>query len=178
MRRIVLIVLTISIGSFLLPSFAFSQDDASAKDARRKNKKICRQLLRSAKISFRDGAYNEAKAFLDSLILCDISNPDAYYFLSKINLVRGDTHAAESQASTGIEKAPKSSRLKLLLARIKISLGDYAKALELTESVLKIKPREGKALYYKGLALKGLGDPTAINILEKAVETTFDRKSN
>ena len=58
----------------------------------------------------------------------------------------------------GIEKSPLSSRLKLLLARSMIAEEQLAEASELIDAVLAIKPKEGEALFLKGIVFLAQGD--------------------
>ena len=63
-----------------------------------------------------------------------------------------------SVLAEGVENAPLSSRLKLFLARLKLAQGDLEGATELLDQVLAIKPKEGEALYLRGLACLDRGD--------------------
>ena len=56
--------------------------------------------------------------------------------------------------------------------------GDTAGALELLNAVLAIKPKEGEALYLKGLALSHQGDTTqAVELYQKALDISLSKGS-
>jgi len=57
-----------------------------------------------------------------------------------------------------VERAPFSTRLKLLLARLQIDAGRAAEAGALLDGVLEIRPRDGEVLYVRGLAYLAMGD--------------------
>ena len=77
---------------------------------------------------------------------------------------------------TGVEEAPLSSRLKLLLARLRLAEGRMDAAGGLVDDVLSVKPREEEALYLKGLIALERGDTTrAIDSWQKALRAVFRR---
>ena len=88
----------------------------------------------------------------------DERNPDAYYQLGRIHLVRADSVKAISILSEGVAVAPLSTRIKFLLARLKIARDEYDQAESLLNQILSIKPREGEALFLRGSSRLARGD--------------------
>jgi tetratricopeptide (TPR) repeat protein len=79
--------------------------------------------------------------------------------------------------TVGIEKAPRSARLKLLAARLKLKGSDLESAMSLTEAVLAINPNQAEALYLKGLILMGQNDTVAAApILEEAIRIALSKE--
>jgi len=162
----------------LLPySIVMGQESSEDLNARREALRRCRDLLKDTIDEIDAGNYNAALADIDSVILCDPKNADAYFHRGRILIRQNDTTSAVSALEKGVEMAPLSTRNRLLLARLKIGLNAPDDALEQIENVLTIKPRESEALYLKGIALLVKSDTTAaIEIMEKALDTNFERK--
>ena len=136
--------------------FAFSSIVVAqelTKEEKRARKKEARKLLKLSVDLIKDSKLDSAQIILDSLIIFDPKNPDAYYKKGWLLTQKNDTAQALTIVSKGVEKAPLSSRLKIFLARLKINTGDIDGAIPLLDYVLSIKPNEGEALYLKGLTL-------------------------
>lgn len=162
----------------LLPySIVIGQESSAELDARREALRRCRALLKDTIEEIDAGNYNAALADIDSVILCDPKNADAYFHRGRILIRQNDTTSAVSALEKGVEVAPLSTRNRLLLARLKIGLNTPDDALEHIEKVLAIKPRESEALYLKGIALLVKSDTTsAIESMGKALDTNFERE--
>jgi tetratricopeptide (TPR) repeat protein len=134
-----------------------------------------RNLLRAANASFDEGEISHALELTDSILAGDASHPDASYLKSRILLAQGDSVAAVNVLEAACQQTPRSTRLKLLLARIHLNRGQWEEPLALTESVLAIKPFEGEASYLRGWGLLLRGDTTeAVDIFE----TVLNKKLN
>jgi Flp pilus assembly protein TadD len=136
---------------------AVSQDDAE-REQRREQLRRSRVLLAEAREQIDSGAYDSAEAKLRTVLETDVANADAHYLLGWTLLARGDTTAAATIVEQGVERAPFSTRLKLLLARLQIDAGRAEEAGALLDGVLKIRPRDGEVLYVRGLAHLAMGD--------------------
>lgn len=102
----------------------------------------------------------------------DPNNADALFHFGRLMLWQGDSAGAISMLEAGVKEAPLSSRLKLLLARLKLAEGDIDVAAGLVLDVLSVKPREGEALYLRGRILLERGDTTrAVDSWEEALRT-------
>ena len=139
---------------FLLLVFfsAAAQTDSSEME-RRKAIKVCRSLLKESLKEIDKGNLENSITLLDSVFSCDPHNADAFYHKARILCWQGDTASAIAVLTTGVESAPRSTRLKLLLARHKLNKGAVPEASELIESVLAIKPREGWGVMVKGVVV-------------------------
>ncbi|MEE8575782.1 MAG: tetratricopeptide repeat protein [candidate division Zixibacteria bacterium] len=168
----ILLVLMLSIPAPLVAQSG-SSDGLSAKERRKES----RRLLKQVRNSFVDGELAAALASVDSILAIDEGNPDAYHYWGRILIRQADTLLADSVLDAGIEHAPKSSRLKLYLSRIRLKQGKTESALSLAEGVLAIKPRESEALYLKGMALVQQGDSAqATEVLQRATEIALARR--
>ena len=160
----------------IIASSAFAQSDLD-KAAKKEALKRCRSLLKETLQEVDAGNYNDALVLLDSVLVCDENNPDGYYHKGRIYYLQGDTTQAVSFLSKGVEKAPKSTRLKLLLARVEIDRLNFDSASSLIDSVLAIKPREPQALYLKGIYHLSQSDTTqAIDVMGRALERSISGK--
>ena len=154
----------------ILPSGTSAQETAAPD--KRAIKKQVRKLLKSGVSHYDTGFLDSAKTQFDSILALDSVNPDAAYNLARIALAQGDTAATVLSLKESVVKAPRSSRLKLFLARMHLALNEPAEARALAEEVLMIRQRNSEALYLKGHALLMLGDSTqAIEFLDRALET-------
>ncbi len=117
-----------------------------------------RNLLRAANTSFGEGNSERALAKIDSILALDSLNPDAFFLQAKISLAGGDTASATEILELARHKAPRSTRIKILLARIFIHRGEYEMPLALTEEILKFKPSDGEASFLHGWGLLIKGD--------------------
>jgi len=144
---------------------------------RREITRECRTLLKHATKYIKADKTDSALIYLDSIFILDANNPDAYYFKGKILVRQGDTLTAIDLLSTGIEKAPRSTRLKLLMAGLKIKMQMLDTADLILDQILAIKPNESEALYYKGNIAMQKGDTaTAITLYEKGLNQIQKKK--
>ncbi|HWR81985.1 MAG TPA: tetratricopeptide repeat protein [Candidatus Deferrimicrobium sp.] len=144
-------------------------EDAAEK--RLAQQRQCRAWLRSALDFRQQGKPADALLVLDSVLLCDAKNPDAYYLRSRLLIENGDTTGAITALRLGAAEAPLSTRLKLFLARLLIARSDFSEAASLVDAVLRIKPHEGEALYLRGvLDLKSGNEAAALDHLELALK--------
>lgn len=162
----------------LLPySIVIGQESSEELDARREALRRCRALLKDTIEKIDAGNYEAALADIDSVILCDPKNADAYFHRGRILVRKNDTTSAVSALEKGVEMAPLSTRNRLLLARLKLGLNAPDEALEQIEKVLAVKPRESEALYLKGMAYLAKSDTTtAVEAFEKSLDTSFERE--
>lgn len=147
------------------------------KQVRREAMKKSKQFLAEAIDAYDAARLDNASAFLDSARYYDPENPDIIYYNSLVLTAKNDTSAAMANLREGSEKAPLSRRIKILLARLEIAHNNYTEASAIIDRVLAINPREGEALYLKGLILLAEGDSTgAAVILKEALEIAMDKK--
>lgn len=123
--------------------------------------KHSRALLSEAQAAFAAGESDTALARLESILIEDPANPDAFYFIGLIKLSDADTSGAEVALVEGVRLAPMSRRLKLLLARVWVEAGKTTEAEELVGEVMSLRPRDVDALYIKGLIALASSDSTA-----------------
>ena len=124
------------------------------------------------------GDRDSALALLAEALTYDRNNPDVYFHTARLQLNAGDTASASVVLQDGIDRAPLSTRLKLLLARIRIAAGAHREADELIGSVLAIKPRESEALYLAGLiALARADTAQAIDAWNRALRIALDGRT-
>lgn len=148
----------------------FGESPADSADQKRAQVRQCRAWLRSAIDNREQGRVAEALADLDSVLLCDAKNPDAYFLRSQLLVQKGDTAGAVAALRTGVAEAPLSARIKLYLARLLVARGEFDEAVTLVDAVLVIKPREGEALYLKGLLdLQSGSGEAALDYFEAAL---------
>lgn len=134
---------------------------ASAQDDKYAKRKAARKLLKTAVENIDSGQYGVAMTILDSVLVVDAKNADAFYYHGLALIYSGDTALATQTLTEGTVVAPMSSRIKLMLARLHLKAGEYALAESLVSAVLAIKPREGEALYLKGSIALAQGDTAA-----------------
>jgi predicted Zn-dependent protease len=131
------------------------------REQRREQLRQSRALLGDAGDLFAAGAYDSAGVRLRVVLENDQANPDAHYLLGRVLLAQGDTAAAVTITEQGVGRAPLSTRLKLLLARLQIEAGRADEAGRLLDEVLALCPRDGEVLYLRGLAHFASGDSLA-----------------
>jgi len=164
MKRIAFLLILLIAGS------AIGQEKA---DDRKAMIKMCRSLLKEAVAEIDGGRFEPAVALLDSVFQCDPSNPDAFFYKAQILGWQADTAGVMELLASGVEKAPLSARLKLMLARYKIAVGSLEEASKLIDGVLAINARSGEALYLKGRIYQEQGDTLqAIETYKLALEHT------
>ena len=160
----------------LMPAVLLAQDSGLTKKEKRKLAREARTIYKSSVKHFEASEYDSAKILVDSVLKIDKSNPDAYYYAGRIYLIKGDTTAAVDILDQGIIASPRSSRLKILMAKLKLATGDVPSAFELSEAVLAFKPHEAEALYVKGMCFLAQGDSlTAVDILEQATAIAISK---
>ena len=120
-----------------------------------------RVLLAEARAFFAAGENDSALARLDAVLVTDPANPDAYYFKGLIYLSVADTSAATESLGVGVEKAPLSRRLKLLLARVQVEAGEVDGAEQLAQEVVALRPFDPDAAYVLGLVALARSDTLA-----------------
>lgn len=166
-------IIAVILATLAYSSSALPQAGSSISD-RQMTINICRNLLKEAVADIDSGKYDEALTRLDSVFHCDQANPDAFYYKALILGWRADTVGVMKLLESGVEKAPLSSRLKVLLARYLIARGSHDKAWDHVESVLAIKPRECEALYLKGMILEERKDTAAaVETYRKALDISL-----
>lgn len=158
----------------LMPICSYAQETDASKA--RKIKKQVRSLLKSGTARFDGGDLEIAATCFDSVFLLDSVNPDAAYYLARINLAKGDTAGTVASLKEAVVNSPRSFRLKRFLARMHLALNEPAEAQKQTDEVLRIRQRDSEALFLKGQAALMLGDSAqAIELLEQAL-TIIDAK--
>lgn len=149
--------------------------DASGNADRQATIQRSRDLLADAQEAFAAGQADSALSRLESILVDDPANPDAYYMIGIIKLSNADTSGAEVALAEGVRKAPLSRRLKLLLARVWVELGRSDEAEKLVAEVMMLRPRDLDALYIKGLiALARSDTTTALELWETALHEELE----
>jgi tetratricopeptide (TPR) repeat protein len=166
--------LSLWLAGIMLLAITGSADDKTATSSANPRLET-RRLLRAADASCKQGEMDNALASLDSVLAIDSSNPDGYYLKGKITLMNGDSAAAIEILNEASQVAPRSTRIKLLLARIHLNKGSWEEPLTLTENVLAIKPMDGEASYLRGWGLLLQGDTAqATKIFETVLAKELD----
>lgn len=161
--RTIFLVLVV-LATFFHVATVCAQSENSQKSDKRARAKQTRKILKGAVKNFEKRDYQTALVQLDSVIALIVSNPDGYYYKGLIQTRLGDTSAAIETLARGVSQAPMSSRIKLLLARLYIDAGRVDDAFLLIGRVLAIKPREGEALYLRGLVEMHKGDTSSATV--------------
>ncbi len=173
MRLPVALIPVICTVLFIFGKPAFSQAEERSRSEIRKES---RRLLKEATTRLDDRQFDESIVYLDSVLLVDDKNPDAYYYKSQALLEMGDTAGGAEVVSQGVKLAPRSSRLKILLGYIRINEGNYNEVIRLMDEILMFKPNESEALYLKGWSFVNKGDSSAaLEMLEKAYTNIIDK---
>lgn len=173
-RPLVFHLLSLSIISALLFASTGNTEDSTGRSSRNHLQET-RVLLRAAHTDFNDGKFGDALVLLDSILIIDAKQADAYYLKAKIILHQGDSAAAAGILEEATQSAPRSTRIKLLLTRVYLNQGLWEKPLVLTDEVLAIKPGNGEAEYLKGWGLLISGDTQkALDLFESALTTALD----
>lgn len=177
MNRILVIKLTffIFLAAALFSSWGKADD---GDDKTRRNTFLeTRNLLRGAIQGIDERDYNSALQLLDSVLVLDSANADAFYLKAQIFLNQNDSLSAIEVLTQATELTPRSSRIKLLLARVHLKMGNWEEPLALTEEVLRVKPSDGEGLYLKALGLLQQGDTVkAIEKFEAVLKSEFTGK--
>lgn len=132
-------------------------------------------LIRTSNQHLAAGQYDSVMVTLELVREIDPDNPDAMYCEALMHLAQADTVRALEVLTDGVERAPLSSRLKLLLARLHLRGGNIDEADELLGTLLRFKPRDPETLYLQGMVNLERGDSalaldnwqTALDYLEK-----------
>ncbi len=173
MKKALLVWLSILIIAGV-PINAYSQTISDSAQEKRKRVKLSRHFLKESKALINDNKASEALPLLDSVLAIDAKNPDAHYYKASILVQSGDTTQATLILTDGISKAPLSSKLKISLARIYLAQNNVTGASELIDNILAIKPRQGEALYLKGVTLLEQNDTAqAVEIFQKVLQFTL-----
>jgi predicted Zn-dependent protease len=152
--------------------------DSGERDRRREQIRRSRAQLAEALKHIESGAYDSAAVKLDGILADDPGNADAHFHLGRTWLARADTTAAVSVLRQGAERAPLSTRMKLLLARLLIAGGSPTEAAAMLDGVLIIRPEDGETLYLRGLAHLAGGDSlAALETWRKSLEIEVEGKS-
>ena len=168
---------TITLLTGLLLLSATASTAQSTKDEARARRAEARRQLKEATALYDKGQYDAASTLLDSLVALDPRNADGFYYKGLIGLKLNDTSAALEALSSGIAVAPLSTRLKLLKSRTLFKQGSLDESAELVNSILRIKPKEPKALYLSGLISAARADTSAaLDALEKALNESLAEK--
>jgi tetratricopeptide (TPR) repeat protein len=155
----------------LIGVLALSLAGESPANNRAQQRAQASSLLNSAHEFSAAGEHDSALAVLGKIREIDPNNQDAFYFTAVAHLALADTARAISMLTEGAEKAPLSSRIKLLLVRLRIRGGEYEEADKLLVSVFRFKPKNPEALYLSGLLSIARGDTTkALEAWEQALE--------
>ncbi len=163
----------------LVTGLQVSVVDVTAQDDKYARQRECRRLLKDALALMQGGQYPEALEIIDSVLAVDPGHADGYYYRGLTRLHSGDSAGARQALTEGTKVAPMSSRIKLLLARLQLAVGDAAAAEALVDAVLMIKPREGEALYLRGLIEMDRGDTTAaVETFGQALEYGLAKRGN
>ena len=117
-------------------------------------------LLKKSRGELAAGQYQSALASLLEAKGIDPNNQDAYYLTAVAHLALKDTLQARAVLTEGAEKAPLSSRIKLLLARVHLHSAEYDEAEQLLSAVFRFKPNNEEAMYLSGLVSLARGDTT------------------
>ena len=153
--------------------------DETAPDDKYARIREARRLTKVALGSMQAGQYDSALVNLDSVLAADSTNADAWYYRGLAQAKSGDTATALESLAQGAARAPLSTRIKLLLARLNLIAGNPAAAETALDQILAIKPNEGEAHYLKGLAQLQQSDTTAaLESFEHALKTVYPSAGN
>jgi len=154
---------------------AGGQTDDDARLDRQAQIQQCRALLKQSLVFADTGDNDSALVLLAEALKCDPKNPDVFFHTGRLRLHTGDTTDATAVLQEGVAKAPLSTRLKLLLARVRIAAGAHEEAAELVKSVLAVKPREGEAHYLSGLIALAQADTVqAVDAWHRALQIALE----
>ena len=174
MTRYVCVVLILGAAVLSPIGIVAQTEKESARLERRSQIRQCRALLKESLRAIDGGEYDSALVSLGEALKCDPKNPNVFYHTARVLLIENDTTGATDTLAAGIRKAPLSSRLKLLQARLKVARSELTEAGELIDGVLAIKPNEGEALYLKGLVSLEQGDSTgAVTAWRQALDVSL-----
>lgn len=128
-------------------------------------------LLKEVQQELAVGQYDSVLVRLAEVKKLDPNNQDAFYYLALTRLALADTAEAVAVLNEGAQRAPLSSRIKLLLTRIYLGAGRYDEAESLLETILRFKPHDAETLYLRGLTSLARGDTSlALESWQKALE--------
>ena len=159
-QRTGLAITAVLLGLFVVGADAVAQSNGD-REARREQVRRSRALLAEAVAAIDAGEFEAATVNLRTVLEGDPRNADAHYHLGRTLLAQGDTTGARAMLVEGTEKAPLSTRMKLLLARLQLAEGSPEEAAALLDGVLVIRPKDGESLYLRGLAYLAVGDSLA-----------------
>lgn len=146
------------------------------KEEKRARRKQVRLYLKQSIKYFDFLQVDSAYMYIDSLLQFDPKNADGYYYKGLIELQNNDTTKADSTLAQGVAIAPLSTRIKILLARIKIEKNEYQQAADLLDAILKIKPNEAETLYLRGVTYLHQNDTThALEYMQHGLEKALDK---
>ncbi|HYD93324.1 MAG TPA: tetratricopeptide repeat protein [Candidatus Paceibacterota bacterium] len=118
-----------------------------------------------------EGAYEEAKASYERALALNPSNPALPYALAQLEIIEGNTEAAEELLLSSINLKRDYIPAILLLSQLEIQSGKATEALQAAEAAAYFAPNDPAVLFQVGLLRSGIGDVDgAITALARAVE--------
>lgn len=135
-------------------------------------------LLKESGEKLAAGQYDSVLVRLEKVREIDPKNADAIYYTALVYLAESDTARARDVLSEGLETAPLSGRVRLLLVRLQLDAGDYEDAEVSLMTLLRFKPNDAEALYLRGFVGLARGDTVAaLDDWEKALEKLRSRRT-
>ncbi len=154
---------------------AFSQTGSHSIDGR-ESTLAKRELLNSALAMIDSGYLDRSIDYLDSLLRIEPANPEAFLCKARIFGWQGDSASAIDILSGGVERSPRTVRLRTALARLLIETKAYDDAWNHVDKALAVISNDGEALYLKGLILEKRGDiDNALEMYKKAAAVSLGR---
>lgn len=168
-KNIIILFLLFSCGTLV------TQAQELTKEEKRANKKQVRLCLKKTIALYENSQLDSAYMFMDSVLKIEPKNSDGFYYKGLIELKQNDTTKADSTLTQGALINPLSTRIKLLLSRIKLELKDFQAAGDLLDAILKVKPNEPETLYLRGLTYLYQNDSTnALKYLQNGLEAALE----
>ncbi|MFQ6039553.1 MAG: tetratricopeptide repeat protein, partial [Candidatus Poribacteria bacterium] len=101
----------------------------------------------------------------------DDQNPDAYFVLGKINLIRGKKEDAKRNFEKAVDLNPDHLNAQIKLADMAFGEHDYKSAIDVCTELIRIRPYEPQYHYYLGKAYLDDGQiDTAVEHFQTAVK--------
>jgi tetratricopeptide (TPR) repeat protein len=173
-RVTVRLIAALLAGALLLLGSAIAQEPADREAARQTRREV-RRLLRQIGEAADSSSLETVQSLIDSVLELDEDNPDAFWYRGHALARSGDTTQALAALREGADLAPRSSRVRILLARLCIAHGQPEAASQALDEVLAIKPNEAEAFYLKGRLLLAQSDTTqALDALQRALEIQLE----
>ncbi len=119
-------------------------------------------------VYFSEEKLDDAQAAFEQAVASNNVNPLAFYFLSTVNLVKGNLEQAESYSEQFLARAPGNVAGRKLAARVKLKLNKPEAAVELLQPVVEQSHTDAETMNLLATALLNTGKTDeAIELLNK-----------